>query len=61
MNIDPEEYYYGRLADETLIRFQEFENFVRLVANGKRSDGTYNYCREALQQQAQALLKADND
>lgn len=31
--------------------------FVELVANGKRPDGTYNYCREALEQKAKELLK----
>ncbi len=28
-----------------------------IAANGKRSDGTYNYCREALEQKAKELLK----
>lgn len=31
--------------------------FVRLVADGVRPDGTYNRCREALEKEAKALLK----
>jgi AAA+ ATPase superfamily predicted ATPase len=27
------------------------------VSNGKRPDGTYNYCREALEKKAQQLLE----
>ncbi len=45
------------INDNKHLRVQELENFVRLVANGKRSDGTYNYCREALEQKANELLK----
>ena len=56
MEANSKEYFYKKWVDEHL-RVQEFENFVRLVANGKRSDGTYNYCREALAQKAKELLK----
>lgn len=31
--------------------------FVHLVASPKRPDGTYNHCREALEQRANELLK----
>lgn len=55
--VDLQNKYYEQCADESLMRFLEFENFVRLVANGKRSDGTYNLCREALEQKAKELLK----
>jgi hypothetical protein len=35
--------------------------FVRLVACGKRPDGTYNRCREALEIEAKKLIeKLDN-
>lgn len=44
------------INDNKHLRVQELENFVRLAVNGKRSDGTYNYCREALEQQAKELL-----
>lgn len=55
MEGNPKEYFYEKWIDERL-RVQELENFVRLVANGKRPDGTYNHCREALEQQAKELL-----
>ena len=35
----------------------ELLNFVQLVATGMRPDGTYNYCREALEQKAKEILK----
>ena len=53
---EAKEYYYEKWVDDQ-IKIQTLENFVRLVANGKRSDGTYNYCREALEQRAKELLK----
>lgn len=56
MEANPKEYFYEKWVDEHL-KVQTLENFVRLVANGKRPDGTYNYCREALEQKAKELLK----
>lgn len=38
-------------------KYSELLSFVRLVAAPKRSDGTYNYCREALEQKAVELIK----
>ena len=38
-------------------RLGEFEEFIRLIATPKRPDGTYNYCREALEKKAKELLK----
>ena len=35
----------------------KYRNFIERVAAGKRSDGTYNYCREALEKEAKGLLK----
>ena len=56
MEANPKEYFYEKWVDDQ-IKIQTLENFVRLVANGKRPDGTYNYCREALEQKAKELLK----
>jgi hypothetical protein len=56
MDVNSREYFYEKWIDERL-RVQELENFINLVATGKRSDGTYNYCREALEQKAKELLK----
>jgi hypothetical protein len=53
---DAKEYYYEKWMGEQ-IKVQILESFVRLVATGKRPDGTYNYCREALEQKAKELLK----
>jgi len=53
---DAKEYYYEKWMGEQ-IKVQILENFVSLVATGKRPDGTYNYCREALEQKAKKLLK----
>lgn len=39
-----------------LIEYEKLRSFVCLVATGPRSDGTYNYCREALQQRAESVL-----
>jgi len=39
-----------------LIEYEKLHSFVRLVASGPRPDGTYNYCREALQQRAENVL-----
>lgn len=55
MQGNPKEYFYEKWVDEHL-KVLELENFVRLVSNGKRPDGTYNLCREALEQQAKELL-----
>jgi hypothetical protein len=40
-----------------LIETMKLREFVALVANGKRPDGTYNYCREALEKKAKGLLQ----
>lgn len=37
-------------------RLGKLLEFVRLVATPHRADGTYNYCREALEQRATQLL-----
>ena len=47
MEVSFKEYFYHKWLEERM-RAEELENFVGLVATGKRSDGTYNYCREAL-------------
>lgn len=41
---------------DNLIKLDKLRGFVELVASGPRPDGTYNYCREALQQRANQLL-----
>jgi hypothetical protein len=56
MKANPKERVYEKQLNQ-LLRIQTLENFVSLVATGKRSDGTYNYCREALEQKAKELLK----
>jgi hypothetical protein len=43
--------------NDMLFDFYKLQTFVQLVAIGKRPDGTYNYCREALEKKAKALLK----
>jgi hypothetical protein len=40
-----------------IIEITKLREFVELVSNGKRPDGTYNYCREALEKKAQQLLQ----
>ena len=35
----------------------KYRNFIERVAADKRPDGTYNYCREALEKEAKGLLK----
>jgi AAA+ ATPase superfamily predicted ATPase len=40
-----------------LIEYEKLRSFVELAATGKRPDGTYNYCREALEKKAQQLLE----
>jgi hypothetical protein len=49
-NLSPTEIY-------SLIEYEKLRNFVELVSNGKRPDGSYNYCREALEKKAQQLLE----
>jgi hypothetical protein len=49
-NLSPLEIY-------SLIEYEKLRSFVELAATGKRPDGTYNYCREALEKKAEALLK----
>ena len=41
---------------DNLIKLDKLRSFVELVASGPRPDGTYNYCREALQKRANQLL-----
>jgi hypothetical protein len=59
MKKNPKECFYEKWLNQ-LLRIQTLENFVSLVAIGKRPDGTYNYCREALEQKAKELLKQSN-
>jgi hypothetical protein len=40
-----------------IIEVAKLREFVELVSNGKRPDGSYNYCREALEKKAQQLLQ----
>jgi len=40
-----------------LLAYAQLYSFVELVSNGPRPDGTYNYCREALQKKAKELLE----
>ena len=40
-----------------IIEITKLREFVELVSNSKRPDGTYNYCREALEKKAQQLLQ----
>ena len=40
----------------SLLAYTQLYSFVELVSNGPRPDGTYNYCREALQKRADQLL-----
>jgi hypothetical protein len=40
-----------------IIEVAKLREFVELVSNGKRLDGSYNYCREALEKKAQKLLQ----
>jgi hypothetical protein len=56
MKANPKERIYEKQLNQ-LLRIQTLENFVSLVATGKRPDGTYNYCREALERKAKELLK----
>ena len=35
----------------------KLREFVELASNGKRPDGTYNYCCEALEKKAKDLLQ----
>lgn len=48
---------FEKMADQYSEQEKLWE-FVRLVATPARNDGTFNYCREALQQKAVELLKA---
>lgn len=49
-NLSPLEIY-------SLIEYEKLRSFVELVSNSKRPDGTYNYCREALEKKAKDLLE----
>lgn len=40
-----------------ILEATKLRSFVELVSNGKRPDGTYNYCREALEKKANDLLQ----
>jgi hypothetical protein len=42
---------------DIIIAFIDLVQFVELVATPKRPDGTFNYCREALQKRAIETLK----
>jgi hypothetical protein len=50
------ELYYKRYLEEKG-KVGALLNFVELVACGKRSDGTYNHCREALEVKAKKLIE----
>jgi hypothetical protein len=39
-----------------MMEYEKLHSFVYLVATGPRPDGTYNYCREALQRRAEIVL-----
>jgi hypothetical protein len=41
---------------EIILAFIDLLQFVELVAAPKRPDGTYNYCREALEKKATEVL-----
>lgn len=41
----------------SLFEYEKLRSFVELASNGKRPDGTYNYCREALEKKAKGLLQ----
>ena len=41
---------------EIILAFIDLIQFVELVATSKRPDGTYNYCREALETKAAEVL-----
>jgi hypothetical protein len=56
MKANSEEYYLKQFK-ECELRYESLRAFVELVATGKRPDGTYNYCREALEQKAKEVLK----
>jgi len=43
-----------------IIEATKLREFVELASNSKRSDGTYNYCREALELKAKGLLRELN-
>ena len=45
-----------KLSDQQFNNYYELLQFVMLVANGIRPDGTYNYCREALEIKAKEVL-----
>jgi hypothetical protein len=55
MKTNPKEFYLKKYENCELQRLKIL-NFVELIAVGKRPDGTYNYCREALEQKAKDLL-----
>lgn len=54
-----QEYYLQRYLDQ-LAKANELLAFVELAATPKRPDGTYNYCREALEQKAKEILKNES-
>ena len=53
---NPKDYFLQKY-EESEIQRMKLLSFVELVATGKRLDGTYNYCREALEKKAKELLK----
>ena len=54
------EYYLEKYLDQ-LNKTNKLLCFVELVATPKRSDGTYDYCRETLEQKAKEILKNENN
>jgi len=40
----------------SIIEYEMMRSFIELVSTGKRPDGTYNYCRQALEIKARLLL-----
>lgn len=42
---------------DIILAFIDLVQFIELVATPARPDGTFNYCREALQQKAVETLK----
>ena len=45
------------LEINNIIEQERMRSFIELVSNSPRPDGTYNYCREALQKKAKELLE----
>ena len=54
-NAFQEDYTIG--SEKVEEQYNKYRAFIERVATGKRPDGTYNYCREALEKEAKELLK----